>query len=160
MSKSKTKTTSRRMFKYVDDNPPSKPLEEKGGVVQATKADASKNMLGLTPVRAREEVGEVFTYGARKYSIGNWHSGDGFNWGRLMDASARHQLAFEKGEDLDPESGRHHLAHKICCDMMLLEHCLTNHGRDDRAERQYLPDHAKKVEALYAKLHPHLSPKK
>lgn len=113
-------------------------LEQKGGKIQATKHDGAKPRFALLPRRALAEVAAVFTYGAAKYDIGNWHRGDGFDWDRLQSASLRHDNAFALGEDLDPESLYHHLAHKICCDMMLLEHCLTNHGKDNRHLSQFI----------------------
>lgn len=116
-------------------------LEEKDGVVQATKHDSGKPRYGLVPARALKEVAQVFTWAATdpgKYCEGNWKEGDGFAWSRLIDASDRHGQDFKIGLDFDDESGLHHLAHRICCDMMLLEHYLTNHGKDDRGVRQIL----------------------
>ena len=37
-----------------------------------------------------------------------------------------------RGEDLDPESKLPHLAHAICCFLMLLESQLNEYGTDDR----------------------------
>lgn len=119
----------------------SKPvLEAKDGKIQATKHDQGKPRFSLIPARALREVAKVFTYGAEKYDVGNWHNGEGFDWSRLMDASDRHGSDFRLGQNLDEESDLHHLAHRICCDMMLLEHCLTNHGKDTRAKINYLPN--------------------
>jgi len=118
---------------------PAKSLETKNGEVQASKFDQGKVRFSLLPARAKEAVAKVFSYGAEKYAVGNWHQGNGFDWSRLQDASERHANAFALGEDNDPESGLPHLAHKICCDMMLLEHQLTDHGIDDRDESQYHP---------------------
>lgn len=103
---------------------------------QATKYDRNKPRMALIPIRAKREVAKVFTYGAMKYDVGNWHSGDGFDYDRLQSASERHGDDFALGIDLDPESGYHHLAHRIACDMMLLEHCLTNLGHDNRTKTQ------------------------
>lgn len=131
------------------ENPPpasmnqEKALAEKEGKIQATKFDGEKPRYALIPVRAKEAVAKVFTYGAEKYDVGNWHAGDSFDYDRLMSASERHAQAFAMGEDIDPESGFHHLAHKICCDMMLLELVLSGHGNDNRNKSQYLPDFQK-----------------
>jgi hypothetical protein len=126
---------------------PSGQLESRDGKVQATKYDDGKPRMSLVPKRALIEVAKVFTFGANtdpnkgpvKYGVGNWHSGDSFDWSRLLDASDRHGEAFQLGEDNDVESGLSHLAHRICCDMMLLELVLTGHGKDDRSKIQYLP---------------------
>lgn len=62
-----------------------------------------------------EEVVAVLTMGDQKYP-----SEDGANWKRVDDAERRyndarlrHDLAYRKGEKIDPESGKPHLAHVI-----------------------------------------------
>lgn len=116
---------------------------------EAQKDDAQKVMMSLIPVRAKQAIAEVLTYGAvlrpRKdgtfgYGIGNWKAGKGFNWQRLMDALERHLDAFKLKQDEDPESAMLHLAHAGCCLMFLLEYQLTNHGQDDRAQSQIITD--------------------
>lgn len=107
------------------------------GAVQATKHDRGKPMLSLFPRRAYIETCKVFTYGAHKYAIGNWHAGEGFDWQRLSDAGLRHHWDFLGGEDIDPESGYPHLAHEMCCNAMLLEHYLAHHGKDTRGQAQF-----------------------
>jgi hypothetical protein len=44
----------------------------------------------------------------------------------------RHIMAFNDGEDKDPESGLSHLAHAACCIMFLLEFEKTHQELDDR----------------------------
>jgi hypothetical protein len=114
-----------------------KDLETRDGKIQATKHDSGKIKLGLYPTRAFLATSEVFTYGAEKYSEGNWHQGDGFKYSRLADAAKRHILAFELGVELDDESNLHVLAHAACEIAMLLEMAITRHGLDDRAIRQH-----------------------
>lgn len=110
------------------------------GAVQSTKFDSEKVRFALVPKRAYEAVARVFTKGAKKYDVGNWHAGNGFDWDRLQSASERHGNSFALGEDLDPETNEHHLAHRIACDMMLLDHILAGHGTDNRSKTQYLPE--------------------
>ncbi len=118
------------------------------GTAQATKFDGAKPRMALIPVRAKREVAAVFTFGANldperglvKYGIGNWFSGDGFDYDRLQSAAARHEDEFALGNRFDPESKRHVLAHAICSLLMLLEHDLTHHGNDNRDKTQYLPE--------------------
>lgn len=112
-------------------------LESRDGQVQATKHDGGKRR-NLFPVRALNATNDVFTYGANKYSAGNWHQGAGFDWDRLDDAFERHMQAWRLGEDVDPESGHPHLAHAMCCLAMLLEHTLTGHGNDTRKRNQFI----------------------
>lgn len=70
-------------------------------------------------IKAIEEVIKVLEYGAKKYPPHNWvhvAEEDTENT-RYFNASFRHATAFEK---YDKESGLHHLAHKICCDLFQL----------------------------------------
>jgi len=79
-----------------------------------TKADAQKLRPTLLPPDAIIEVIKVLEFGARKYAVDNWqHVPDAYQ--RYEDAGFRHRLARLRGEELDPESGLHHLAHEACC---------------------------------------------
>ncbi len=97
------------------------------------KFDTGKPMLSLIPTGPLLEVGRVLTFGASKYDPYNWTKG--MKWSRLMDAKLRHTLAFNGGEDRDPETGLYHLAHSICCDLFLLEYLATHPELDDRYKR-------------------------
>lgn len=97
---------------------------------QGTKHDQGKVRLELIPSDALEEIGKVLTFGAEKYNANNWRQG--FNHTRLFGAILRHLHAWNRGEDIDPESGIAHLAHAGCGLMFLLEHHLKDLGNDDR----------------------------
>ena len=84
-----------------------------------TKHDQGKPDLGLWPPRAFELVGEVLTYGAKKYAPDNWRNVD--DTGRYMSAALRHIFAHMRGEFTDQESGLPHLAHAACSLAFLLE---------------------------------------
>lgn len=111
-------------------------VEEKGWTSRnkggGVKNDAMKPRMSLIPQLAKLEVGKVMTYGAEKYSAFNWM--DGFPYTIIADAIDRHYPAYLCGEDLDPESGIHHLAHLACSAMMALEICLLYPELDDRWE--------------------------
>lgn len=97
------------------------------------KHDAGKAPLSLVPPEALLEVARVFGFGAAKYARNNFRHG--MDWSRLQDAAERHWKQWQMGEDLDPESGLHHLAHAACCTMIALVYVLdanqyTSH--DDR----------------------------
>lgn len=98
------------------------------------KFDSGKPMVSLIPTRPLLDVARVLTYGAQKYDPYNWAKG--IKWSRLMDAKLRHTLAFNAGEDLDPESGLPHLAHSICSDLFLLEFMHTHRELDDRYKNE------------------------
>lgn len=74
------------------------------------KLDEGKLDLTLVPPELVEQVARVMMFGAAKYTRGGWqHVEDGPL--RYYAALRRHLHAFEGGEDLDPETGLHHLAH-------------------------------------------------
>ncbi len=56
--------------------------------------------------------------GRDKYGAANWAKG--IQHSRLLGAALRHILAYNSGEDLDPESGITHVAHAACNLMFLL----------------------------------------
>lgn len=85
------------------------------------KHDSSKPLLGLMHkemARALLSVSESTTYGASKYSEGNWLKLDP---SRIADALHRHLNAHERGVEKDPESGLKHLTHAAWNVLALLE---------------------------------------
>lgn len=87
-----------------------------GGV----KYDNAKPRISLIPAVALWEESKVLTFGAQKYESHNWRKG--IYYERLINAALRHLLSFSAGENLDPESGLHHLAHARCCLGFLMEY--------------------------------------
>jgi hypothetical protein len=96
----------------------------------AIKFDQEKPDYSLLPPLPIDEVAKVWTFGKKKYASYNWAKG--FAWSRPLAAALRHIFAFLRGEDRDPESGLLHLAHAICCLMMVIEFQITKTGVDDR----------------------------
>jgi len=85
------------------------------------KFDGGKIRYGLLPPLALKATADVLTFGAEKYEPNNWkHVPDSLNL--YFDAAQRHMWAYKEGETIDPESGKHHLAHALCCLMFLYEH--------------------------------------
>ena len=85
------------------------------------KFDGGKLEYGLLPPLALQETVKVLTFGAQKYERNNWQHVDDAKR-RYFDALQRHVWAWKQGEQIDPESGIHHLAHAMCCLMFLYEH--------------------------------------
>lgn len=95
------------------------------------KFDGEKPMMALVPVKALEEEGKVWTFGAKKYDTFNWTKG--ISYLRILSAILRHTMSLMAGQDLDPESGLHHAAHIRCCCAMLIEFHYANRVElDDR----------------------------
>lgn len=65
----------------------------------------------MMPPYALEQLMRVFMFGREKYDEDNWRSGDGVSRLEAYDSLQRHAQAWLAGEDLDPESNLHHLAH-------------------------------------------------
>jgi hypothetical protein len=69
---------------------------------------------------------------APKTGAGNWATGEGFEWSRLYGGLQRHLTQWNGGEEIDPESGNHHLDHACCMLAFLVAHVARQHGKDDR----------------------------
>ncbi len=96
----------------------------------AMKFDGDKLPVNLLSSEALLQTAAVLKFGADKYHAHNWR--DGFAWSRPLAAAMRHIMAYNDGEDKDPESGLSHLAHAACCIMFLLEFEKTHPELDDR----------------------------
>lgn len=96
----------------------------------ATKHDNGKPMVGLVSWVFLRGLAGVLTFGAKKYAAHNWRKG--FVLSRPFDALQRHLWDFWNGEDLDQESGLHHLDHAACELMFLRELWEKRKDLDDR----------------------------
>lgn len=110
-------------------------LEQKAHAMTPTTTGAVKHDQGKAPMtllsrEALEQIALVMEFGRQKYAAHNWRQG--FTWSRPLSAALRHLMAFNDGEDKDPESGLSHLAHAACCIMFLLEFEKTHPDLDDR----------------------------
>jgi hypothetical protein len=110
-----------------------------------TKFDSDKPILALLPPKALWQVGQAFSYGAKKY--GHFNHMGGIAWIRLLSAALRHIFQFISGEDYDVDpncegcinrdckmhSGLPHWAN-ACANLMMLgeQHMRGNTKMDDR----------------------------
>lgn len=115
--------------KYIDPGY-EKQLTEYTQKREGRKDDAGKNMLSLLPTDAIDELGKVFTLGAKKYSKHNYLNG--MDWSRVQDALLRHYFAWAGGETNDPVDGQHHLASVAWCALALIMYQKHGLGKDDR----------------------------
>jgi hypothetical protein len=79
---------------------------------KGSKFDTGKAQLHLVPPEFIEAVARVLEFGAGKYGEWNWQKG--LRLSRIYDSTLRHMLAWQKGEDLDPESKLPHVWHAAC----------------------------------------------
>lgn len=94
------------------------------------KNDEGKIELGLIPGSLLWAIGEILTFGAKKYGEHNWRKG--LAWSRPYNALLRHLTVWWAGESLDKESGKSHLWHAATELAFLVEYEGSNTGKDDR----------------------------
>ena len=75
-------------------------------------------------------MAEVLTKSREKYDRANWTLPT--NWSTPYDSMMRHIMAFQKGEELDAESGNSHLLHAAVNLMFLYYHSINSPETDDR----------------------------
>jgi hypothetical protein len=97
---------------------------------EGLKFDSEKPRMDLLDPLFLEAVAEVLTFGAKKYSAHNWRNG--IHVSRLIAAAYRHLGAINRGEDIDPESGKPHTAHLGCCIQFLHWMLAKKPAFDDR----------------------------
>lgn len=91
----------------------------------------AKPSLGLIPSAAMIEEAGVLQLGAAKYGPFNWRK-DAVESMTYVHACLRHLMSWVDGEDLDPESGRSHLAHARACLGIILDAKEVDKLIDDR----------------------------
>lgn len=95
-------------------------LTEQTLLYKGIKNDQGKPDWFLLPFEPVEEIVQVLTHGAKKYSPDNWKSVVEPSPERYFSAAMRHLAAWRKGEKRDPDSGFSHLAHAACCVLFLM----------------------------------------
>ena len=102
---------------------------------QTLKKDLGKVPYHLLPYDALEEVARVLQFGANKYAERGWEAG--ISYSRVFGAILRHTFAWWRGEDNDPETGRHHLAHATAECLFVLAYALRKRtDLDDRNKNE------------------------
>ena len=87
--------------------------------VPGRKDDAGKPRPSLIPYEALDPIIAVLEFGADRYGVDNWKKvSDPIP--RYTNGLLRHVFAYARGEDLDKDSGLHHLAHAGCNILFLL----------------------------------------
>ena len=99
-------------------------------VTKAMHDDTGKSGVDQIPPYILLELGEVYSFGSKKYGRGNWLLG--IEWSRFYGSVLRHLLAFWMGEDYDEESHLSHLAHAMWGIAALRHFQVYDLGEDDR----------------------------
>lgn len=90
----------------------------------------------LIPWAALDVVARIYSFGATKYDDHNWRRG--IDWGDHYAALIRHARAFWEGEDLDPESGEHHMGHVVFHALALILASEEHPALDNRYKKEQL----------------------
>lgn len=83
------------------------------------KLDHGKLMWDLLPYESVEQIVDILTYGAEKYGAESWKTVKDAK-DRYFAALMRHLVEYKKGNILDSESGKSHLAHAATNAIFLL----------------------------------------
>ena len=96
----------------------------------ALKYDTGKQLDHLLPPLLKTMAINAFAYGCKKYFENSWRRG--FMLSRVYNAANHHLDAFfHEREDIDPESGTHHLDLAIF-NVFQMRYAMTLEGKDDR----------------------------
>jgi hypothetical protein len=95
------------------------------------RANNGKVRLSLFPMHLVAGATRVLMWGATKYAEWNWAKGG--RWSTAFDCMMRHMFKYWFfREELDEESGMHHLDHALCNLMFLIHFKDTYKEGDDR----------------------------
>lgn len=92
--------------------------------------NTGKPDFSLLPLCTLEDEVRVWMYGQKKYAAWNWAKG--MLWSVPFACAMRHMAAWQRGEELDAESGLPHLAHAMCNLRMLTLYAKNYKQGDDR----------------------------
>ena len=106
---------------YKDDNP-------------KTIYGEQKTPMDLVPPSAIRTEARVFKHGADKYGAYNWREKT-VSSSVYYAAALRHLTAWWDGENRDPDSGEHHLAHVRACMAIVIDAAGLGRLNDDRPPR-------------------------
>lgn len=100
---------------------------------EGLRFNTGKSRIDLAPADAMFHVGKVLAMGAEKYDEHNWEKG--MPYSKVISSLERHLAKWKAGEDLDEESGLHHIDHLMCNALFLSRYVRAFPEFDDR----YIP---------------------
>ena len=99
------------------------------------KDDKGKTKLSLIEPAFIVGLGDVLTFGAKKYGVNNWKNATKEDVNRYKDALLRHILAYLDGEKRDKETNLSHLYHATC-NLMFLDYLERKGVKDSSGEQK------------------------
>ena len=126
-------------YVYHSDDTVTKGIGDVNSTAKGSGArfNGGKADLSLIPLATLEDEARVWMYGTKKYAAWNWAKG--MPWSVPYACAMRHLAAWQRGEELDPESGQPHLAHAMCNLRMLTLYSKTYREGDDRPPKELMP---------------------
>ncbi len=79
---------------------------------KALRYNQGKSRWSLVHFKSLDPMVRVLMYGADKYAPDNWKHG--LDRKEILDSMMRHLGALIDGQEVDPESGEHHIGHIMC----------------------------------------------
>ena len=111
------------------------------------RKSGGKVQFSLVPLHLLAGVARVLMGGTMKYKSWNWAKG--MPWSECFNCTCRHLFRwFFLREDIDPESGEHHLDHVMCNVLFMRHYTLTYTEGDDRPP--YYVDFVKEMDFFSA----------
>lgn len=104
-------------------------------MAKAEHKSNGKPPLALLPRAGLEGVAKVMAFGAQKYDMHNWRKGSDDI--EFLNSTLRHIYKYLDGEDLDDESGEHHLSH-AACDILFILQWIKDGILDDKRYKRTL----------------------
>jgi hypothetical protein len=89
--------------------------------------NAGKRKWSLVHFESLEPMIEVLEYGAKKYEPKNWQKG--LDKSEILESLQRHLAKLFDGEEIDQESGLHHIGH-IMCNAMFYSYYLQKEKKE------------------------------
>lgn len=107
------------------------PVEEPQGVNPKQAFGDRKVPLHLVPAPAMAAIAMGLKDGSRKYGAYNWRT-LAVETQTYVGATLRHLMAWQDGEDIDPDSGNSHLAHAMASLAILVDALESGNVVDNR----------------------------
>lgn len=99
-------------------------------MTEGLRYDGGKPRFDLLPPDAMIELAQLYANGAVKYNDNNWRLG--LPWCKTIGAALRHIFKWMRGEDIDEETGCHHLICAAWNCLAIVQYKYDNVGVDDR----------------------------
>lgn len=117
---------------YVQNKEQNMPSIDTKDATTWKRANTGKPDVSLVPSEYILGAARALSYGAKKYSAGNYLNGEGMPLMVVYASLMRHILAWRSGEDHDDESGLLHTDHIGANLAMLVDLIDKNKGKDER----------------------------